>query len=65
LNAEGKADKKVLNDYGRELGKLLRKQNNKQRIVAAIDMVDKKKVPNGDAETFGDRIKAGKLPGGE
>jgi len=58
-------DMKVLNDYGNELGKLLKKQNNKQRILAAIDKVHKLKVPCDPTETFGERIKAGKLPGGE
>jgi len=65
LNAQGKADRRILNDYGSALGKLLNKQRNKQRIIAALDRVSKQKVPDGTDETFGDRIKVGKLPGGE
>ncbi len=63
---DGKEDKKVRNDYGKALGKLLNKDDakNKEKIKKALDTVYNEKVPDG-TETFGDRIKAGKLPGGE
>ncbi len=63
---DGKEDKKVRNDYGKALNKLLNKDDakNKVKINKALDTVYDEKVPDG-TETFGDRIKAGKLPGGE
>jgi hypothetical protein len=57
--------KKVRNDYGKALDTMLEKTDkmNKDKIQKALDSVYAEKVP-GKEETFGDRIKAGKLPGG-
>jgi len=58
-------DKKIRNDYGKALDKLLDKKadaKDKEKIQKALDTVFDEKVP-GKEETFGDRIKAGKLPG--
>ncbi len=58
-------DKKKRNDYGKALDKLLDKKEdakNKEKIIKSLDTVYGEKVPGKD-ETFGDRIKAGKLPG--
>jgi cytochrome c553 len=62
--ADGKENKKIRNDYGKELAKLLKNEKDKQKIQQALDKVYDNKVPDG-SETFGERIKAGKLPGGE
>ncbi|HUY35188.1 MAG TPA: hypothetical protein VMV69_20755 [Pirellulales bacterium] len=64
---DGKEDKKVRNDYGKALDILLDKKadaKNKEKIQKSLDTVYDEKVPGKD-ETFGDRIKAGKLPGAE
>jgi len=61
---DGKEDKKVRNDYGQALSKLLKNEKDKEKVKKALDTVYDQKVPDG-TETFGDRIKAGKLPGGE
>ena len=66
---EGKS-KKDRNRYGAALGKLLNREkdkDNKEKIQAALDKVAKLKLDPKDEKspTFGDLIKAGKLPGGE
>jgi len=61
---DGKEDKKVRNEYGQALSKLLKNDKDKEKIKKALDTVYDEKVPDG-TETFGDRIKAGKLPGGD
>ncbi len=64
-NDEGKADKKIRNVYGKALaGELMKNEKNKEKIKKALDTVYDKKVPDG-TETYGDRIKAGKLPAGD
>jgi len=58
-------DKKKRNAYGEALDKLLDKKadaKDKEKIQKSLDTVFDEKVPGKD-ETFGDRIKAGKLPG--
>jgi formate-dependent nitrite reductase cytochrome c552 subunit len=57
-------DKKKHNVYGKELKKLLTKDDvkDKEKIRKALDTVYDIKAPGG-TETFGDRIKAKKLPG--
>lgn len=62
--------KKQRNAYGQALDQLLDKKEdkeNKEKIQAALDSVAKQKVDPNDAAspTFGDLLKAGKLPGGE
>ena len=69
-NAEGKEDKKTRNTYGKALGKLLDKKKDakdKEKIQKALDKVAGEKVDEKkpDSPTFGDLIKAGKLPGGD
>lgn len=63
---EGKL-KKNRNEYGKALGQLLSRKNdteNKEKIIAALKKVEAKHVDPNDEKspTFGDRIKAGKLP---
>ena len=63
-------DRKHRNAYGAELAKLLNKKTDakdKDKMLAAFKQVAEMKVDPNDpkSETFGDRIKAGKLPGGE
>ena len=56
-------DKKTMrNEYGVAVRKLLKKadMNNAAKIKMALDTVEKEKAANG--ETFGERIKAGRLP---
>lgn len=65
--------KKNKNDYGKALGELLKKDKYKEdRLKAEADAVKKeieeafKKVEDGKSkggEKFGERLKAGKLPG--
>jgi len=58
-------DKKKRNAYGEALDKLLDKKadaKDKPKIQKSLDTVFDEKVPGKD-EKFGDRIKAGKLPG--
>ena len=62
--------KKNRNAYGRALAELLSRKTdteNKPKIRAALDKVALKHIDPKDAKspTFGDLIKAGKLPGGE
>jgi len=69
-NAAGKDDKKVRNAYGKALDKLLDKKadaKNPEKIQEALEKVAKEKVDDKkpDSPTFGDLIKAGKLPGGD
>jgi hypothetical protein len=56
-------DKKKHNDYGKELKKLLTKDDikDKEKIKKSLDTVYDIKAPGG-TETYGDRIKAKKLP---
>lgn len=63
---EGKL-KKNRNEYGKALGELLSRKTdteNKEKIVAALKKVEAKHTDPKDenSPTFGDRIKAGKLP---
>ena len=57
--------KKKRNDYGVALTKILGKKNETDvaKIKMALEKVAKEK--NKASEVFGDKIKAGKLPGGE
>lgn len=69
-NAEGKEDKKTRNAYGKALDKLLDKKKDikdKEKIQKALDKVAGEKVDETkpDSPTFGELIKAGKLPGGD
>jgi hypothetical protein len=62
--------KKNRNIYGQALAKFLKRdtdKDNKEKIQAALDKVAAMKANPKDAKspTFGDLIKAGKLPGGE
>jgi nitrate/TMAO reductase-like tetraheme cytochrome c subunit len=54
--------KKVRNEYGKELNKIITKadKNDKTKIQDAMDTVAKLKSSSGD--TFGDKISGGKLP---
>ncbi|MGD9647309.1 MAG: hypothetical protein AB7U73_16470 [Pirellulales bacterium] len=65
---EGKS-KKMRNDYGMALSKLLTKDDAKDvdKIKASIEKVaDEHSDPNDDkSPTFGQLLKEGKLPGGE
>ncbi len=63
---EGKS-KKNRNEYGKALDELLDRKTdkeNKEKIIAALKTVEAKHVDPKDenSPTFGDRIKAGKLP---
>ena len=62
----GGANKKIRNDYGKQLAKLVSKQDKKNRakIQAALDAVAKLKSNPSDAgsPTFGEKIANGKLP---
>ena len=59
-------DKKIRNDYGKQLAKLLSKKEkkNKAKIQAALDTVAKLKSKPSDPKspTFGEKIAHGKLP---
>ena len=59
-------DKKIRNDYGKQLAKLLSKEDKKNRakILAAMDVVAKLKSKPADpaSPTFGEKIASGKLP---
>jgi hypothetical protein len=61
--------KKVRNEYGKALGKLVTKKDNKEtaKIQHALDEVAamKSKPDDPSSPTFGDLIKEGKLPGGD
>ncbi len=61
--------KKDRNPYGVELAKLLDKSadtDNREKILSVLDKVEKlpSKPEDKKSPTFGDLIKAGKLPGG-
>ncbi len=62
----GGENKKIRNDYGKQLAKLLSKQDkkNKAKIQAAMDTVAKLKSNPSDpaSPTFGEKIAGGKLP---
>ena len=62
----GGDDKKIRNDYGKQLAKLLSKKDkkNKAKIGAAMDAVAKLKSKPSDpgSPTFGQKIASGKLP---
>lgn len=55
---------KPRNDYGTAMQKNLPKKNCKvvEKIVEALTKTEKTKVVKDKKETFGDRLKAGKLP---
>ncbi len=59
-------DRKIRNDYGKQLAKLLSKEDKKNRakILAAMDVVAKLKSNPKDpaSPTFGEKIASGKLP---
>ena len=59
-------DKKIRNDYGKQLAKLVTKadKKNKAKIQAALDAVAKLKSAPSDptSPTFGEKIANGKLP---
>lgn len=65
-NAEGKEDKKVRNEYGKAVGKLVTKKDKDDtaKIKAALEQVAKEKSNPEDANspTFGELISKGKLP---
>ncbi|MEI8374974.1 MAG: hypothetical protein WCJ35_19290 [Planctomycetota bacterium] len=62
----GGEDKKIRNDYGKQLAKLLSKEDKKNvaKIQAALDAVAKLKSNPSDpaSPTFGENIARGKLP---
>ena len=62
----GGNNKRIRNDYGKELAKLVRKEDkmNKAKIEAALDAVAKLKSNPTDptSSTFGEKIASGKLP---
>ena len=62
---EGKSSKKFRNPYGEALGKLLGKEDkkNKEKIQSALREVEEEKAPDSD-ETYGERIESEKLPYG-
>ena len=64
----GGEDKKIRNDYGKQLAKLVSKQDKKNtaKIRAALDAVAKLKSKPTDSgsPTFGEKIASGKLPAG-
>jgi|GEM_PF-240131 len=65
---QGTKGKKGRNPYGQELGKLLTKKDkkDKKKIIESIEKVAKVHLDpkNKKSPTYGDLIKAGKLPGG-
>ena len=62
----GGENKKIRNDYGKQLAKLVSKEDKKNRakIQAAMDTVAKLKSNPSDpaSPTFGEKIASGKLP---
>jgi hypothetical protein len=54
-------NKKKRNNYGKVLAKHLKNEKDKEKIKKALDTAYEEKVPGKD-ETFGERIKAKKLP---
>ncbi len=61
---DGKDDKKVRNNYGAGLGKLLAKKNetDEDKIKEALTKLEAEKSAT-EGKTFGDLIKDGTLPG--
>ncbi|HWB13223.1 MAG TPA: hypothetical protein VG826_28615 [Pirellulales bacterium] len=57
--------KKMRNDYGKALGKFVKKedQKDKEKIKEALDKAAEEK--SADGKSFGDLIKEHKLPGGQ
>jgi hypothetical protein len=59
-------NRKIRNDYGKQLAKLIKKtdKKNKDKIFKAMDTVAKMKSKPADSKspTFGDNIASGKLP---
>jgi hypothetical protein len=59
-------NKKIRNDYGKQLAKLISKKDkkNKDKISKAMDKVAEMKSKPADPKspTFGDKISSGKLP---
>ena len=59
-------NKKIRNDYGKQLAKLIKKtdKKNKDKIFKAMDKVAEMKSKPDDPKspTFGDKITSGKLP---
>src|SRR5262249_49859578 len=59
-------NKKIRNDYGKQLAKLIKKtdKKNKEKINKAMDAVAKmhSKPDDKTSPTFGDKISSGKLP---
>ena len=66
LTCHAGEDKKIRNDYGKQLAKLISKKDKKDtaKIQAAMDTVAKLKSKPSDAAspTFGEKIASGKLP---
>jgi hypothetical protein len=60
---KGKSSKKFKNAYGQALDKLLGKKDkkNKEKIEQALKDVEQEKAPDSE-ETFGERLRGGKLP---
>jgi len=62
----GGDNKKIRNDYGKQIAKLVSKQDKKDtaKIQAALDAVAKLKSKASDpaSPTFGEKIASGKLP---
>jgi hypothetical protein len=65
----GGNNKKIRNDYGKQVAKLITKRDgrNKPRIAAALDTVAKLKTNPSDSNspTYAERIASGKLPAAE
>lgn len=61
-DAQGKENKKIRNEYGKALSKLINKNDKKDKtkIQKALDSVADEKSPSG--ATFGERLKEHKLP---
>ena len=61
-DAQGKENKKIRNEYGKALSKLIGKDDKKDKakIQKALETVAAEKAPSG--ETYGERLKNHKLP---
>lgn len=61
-DAQGKENKKIRNEYGKALSKLINKDDKKDKakIQKALESVSGEKSPSG--KTFGERLKEHKLP---
>ncbi|HWL07486.1 MAG TPA: hypothetical protein VNQ76_03710 [Planctomicrobium sp.] len=62
-HGEGGKNKKVVSDYGKALGQALGGKNVKEaeKIAKAYETIEAKK-DNGSDKTYGEELKAGKLP---